>query len=195
MFAPDVTNTVLHWPFLPKLVRLALALGTGAFVGFPHQDTLGQGAPGLEQNRLGPAIFHSSLPTIGVARRILVERNAELDKAVVQQAHLHLVRHQGLRQKGLEIFHLEPVLVGNAEVAHLARKAEFLEGFSDFLPFPKGVGRCSKRASKWSVPNRVRIASTLSRRWSWLKSKRCGDPGGIIRPADPAFRLNHDLVP
>src|SRR5260370_21972451 len=52
----------------------------------------------------------------GLAGRILVERNAELDKAVVQQAHLHLVRHQGFCQKGLEIFHLEPVLVGNAEV-------------------------------------------------------------------------------
>ena len=51
---------------------------------------------------------------------------------MVQQAHLHLVRDQGFCQKGLEIFHLEPVLVGNAEAANLARKAEFLEGFSDF---------------------------------------------------------------
>ena len=37
MFAPDVTNTVLHWPFLPTLVRLALALGTGAFVGLERE--------------------------------------------------------------------------------------------------------------------------------------------------------------
>ena len=37
MFAPDVTNTVLHWPFLPTLVRLSLALGTGAFVGLERE--------------------------------------------------------------------------------------------------------------------------------------------------------------
>ena len=37
MLAPDVTNTVLHWPFLPTLVRLALALGTGAFVGLERE--------------------------------------------------------------------------------------------------------------------------------------------------------------
>ena len=34
---------------------------------------------------------------------------------------------------------LESALVGNPEVAHLARQAEFLEGFSDFLSLPKGV--------------------------------------------------------
>src|SRR5260370_7984690 len=56
----------------------------------------------------------------GLAGRILVERNAELDKAVVQQAHLHLVRHQGFCQKGLEIFHLDPVLIRNPEVAFCA---------------------------------------------------------------------------
>ena len=33
MSFPDVTNAVSHWAFLPTLVRLALALGTGAFVG------------------------------------------------------------------------------------------------------------------------------------------------------------------
>jgi uncharacterized membrane protein (DUF4010 family) len=37
MFAPDITNTVSHWPFLPTLVRLALALGTGAFVGLERE--------------------------------------------------------------------------------------------------------------------------------------------------------------
>ena len=37
MFAPDVTNTVLHWPFLFTLVRLSLALGTGAFVGLERE--------------------------------------------------------------------------------------------------------------------------------------------------------------
>ena len=112
----------------------------GLTVEFPHQDTLGQGTPGLEQNILHPAIFHGSLPTIGVAGRALVEGNADLGKAVVQQAHLHLVRHQGFGQKGLEVFHLEAVLVGNAEVAHLARKVEFPEGLGDFLPFPEGIG-------------------------------------------------------
>ena len=37
MSVPDVTNTVLHWPFLPTLGRLALALGTGAFVGLERE--------------------------------------------------------------------------------------------------------------------------------------------------------------
>jgi uncharacterized membrane protein (DUF4010 family) len=37
MPVPDVTNTVLPWPFLPTLMRLALALGTGAFVGLERE--------------------------------------------------------------------------------------------------------------------------------------------------------------
>ena len=43
-------------------------------------------------------------------------------------------------QKGLKVFHLEPVLVGNSEVTDLSRKVEFPESFGDFLPLPKGVG-------------------------------------------------------
>src|ERR1700757_1386273 len=37
MSFPDVTNAVSHWAFLPTLVRLALALGTGAFVGLERE--------------------------------------------------------------------------------------------------------------------------------------------------------------
>jgi uncharacterized membrane protein (DUF4010 family) len=37
MSVPDLTNTVSNWPFLPTLVRLALALGTGAFVGLERE--------------------------------------------------------------------------------------------------------------------------------------------------------------
>jgi uncharacterized membrane protein (DUF4010 family) len=37
MSLPDVTNTVSPWPFLPTLTRLALALGTGAFVGLERE--------------------------------------------------------------------------------------------------------------------------------------------------------------
>src|ERR1700722_17357839 len=37
MPVPDVTNAVLPWPFLPTLMRLALALGTGAFVGLERE--------------------------------------------------------------------------------------------------------------------------------------------------------------
>jgi uncharacterized membrane protein (DUF4010 family) len=37
MSFPDVTNAVSHWPFLSTLVRLALALGTGAFVGLERE--------------------------------------------------------------------------------------------------------------------------------------------------------------
>jgi hypothetical protein len=37
MSVPDVTNTISHWAFLPTLVRLALALGTGAFVGLERE--------------------------------------------------------------------------------------------------------------------------------------------------------------
>jgi uncharacterized membrane protein (DUF4010 family) len=37
MPVPDVTNTVSPWPFLPTLMRLALALGTGAFVGLERE--------------------------------------------------------------------------------------------------------------------------------------------------------------
>jgi hypothetical protein len=37
MSFPDVTTTVSHWAFLPTLVRLALALGTGAFVGLERE--------------------------------------------------------------------------------------------------------------------------------------------------------------
>jgi uncharacterized membrane protein (DUF4010 family) len=37
MPVPDATNTVLPWPFLPTLMRLALALGTGAFVGLERE--------------------------------------------------------------------------------------------------------------------------------------------------------------
>jgi hypothetical protein len=37
MSFPDVTNVVSHWAFLPTLVRLALALGTGAFVGLERE--------------------------------------------------------------------------------------------------------------------------------------------------------------
>jgi uncharacterized membrane protein (DUF4010 family) len=33
MSFPDVTTAVSHWAFLPTLVRLALALGTGALIG------------------------------------------------------------------------------------------------------------------------------------------------------------------
>jgi uncharacterized membrane protein (DUF4010 family) len=37
MSFPDVTNAVSHWDFLPTLVRLGLALGTGAFVGLERE--------------------------------------------------------------------------------------------------------------------------------------------------------------
>jgi uncharacterized membrane protein (DUF4010 family) len=37
MSFPDVPNAVSHWAFLPTLVRLALALGTGAFVGLERE--------------------------------------------------------------------------------------------------------------------------------------------------------------
>jgi uncharacterized membrane protein (DUF4010 family) len=37
MSVPDIANTVSHWPFLPTLGRLALALGTGAFVGLERE--------------------------------------------------------------------------------------------------------------------------------------------------------------
>ncbi len=37
MSFPDVTNAVSHWAFLPTLIRLALALGTGAFVGLERE--------------------------------------------------------------------------------------------------------------------------------------------------------------
>ena len=37
MSFPDVTNAVSHWAFLPTLVSLALALGTGAFVGLERE--------------------------------------------------------------------------------------------------------------------------------------------------------------
>jgi uncharacterized membrane protein (DUF4010 family) len=37
MLAPDVTIAASPWPFLPTLVRLALALGTGAFVGLERE--------------------------------------------------------------------------------------------------------------------------------------------------------------
>ena len=37
MSFPDVPNAVPHWAFLPTLVRLALALGTGAFVGLERE--------------------------------------------------------------------------------------------------------------------------------------------------------------
>ena len=37
MSFPDVTTAVSHWAFLPTLVRLALALGTGAFVGLERE--------------------------------------------------------------------------------------------------------------------------------------------------------------
>src|ERR1700735_2301992 len=37
MSVPDLTNTVSNWPFLPTLVRLALALGTGAFIGLERE--------------------------------------------------------------------------------------------------------------------------------------------------------------
>src|SRR5580658_6191360 len=37
MSVPDVTNTASPWPFLPTLVRLALAIGTGAFVGLERE--------------------------------------------------------------------------------------------------------------------------------------------------------------
>jgi hypothetical protein len=37
MFVPDVSAAASHWAFLPTLVRLALALGTGAFVGLERE--------------------------------------------------------------------------------------------------------------------------------------------------------------
>jgi uncharacterized membrane protein (DUF4010 family) len=37
MSVPDVADAAAHWPFLPTLVRLALALGTGAFVGLERE--------------------------------------------------------------------------------------------------------------------------------------------------------------
>ncbi len=37
MSLPDVAHTTSLWPFLPTLVRLALALGTGAFVGLERE--------------------------------------------------------------------------------------------------------------------------------------------------------------
>ncbi len=37
MSFPDVTYAVSHWAFLSTLVRLALALGTGAFVGLERE--------------------------------------------------------------------------------------------------------------------------------------------------------------
>jgi uncharacterized membrane protein (DUF4010 family) len=37
MSIPDVTITASPWPFLPTLVRLALAIGTGAFVGLERE--------------------------------------------------------------------------------------------------------------------------------------------------------------
>jgi uncharacterized membrane protein (DUF4010 family) len=37
MSGPDVTNSLSHWPFLPTLGRLALAIGTGAFVGLERE--------------------------------------------------------------------------------------------------------------------------------------------------------------
>jgi hypothetical protein len=37
MSVPDVSNAASHWAFLPTLVRLALALGTGAFVGLERE--------------------------------------------------------------------------------------------------------------------------------------------------------------
>jgi hypothetical protein len=43
MSYPDVTNAVSHWGFLPTLARLALALGTGAFVGLEREHR-GKGA-------------------------------------------------------------------------------------------------------------------------------------------------------
>jgi hypothetical protein len=76
----------------------------------------------------------------------LIEGDADLDKTVVQQVHLHHIRHQGFLQKGLEVFHLEPVLVGNSEVTDLPRKVEFPESLGDFLPLPKGVGPVQQEA-------------------------------------------------
>jgi uncharacterized membrane protein (DUF4010 family) len=37
MFGFDASNAILHWPFLPTLVRLLLALGTGVFVGLERE--------------------------------------------------------------------------------------------------------------------------------------------------------------
>ena len=37
MSVPNITNAVSHWPFLPTLMRLSLALGTGAFVGLERE--------------------------------------------------------------------------------------------------------------------------------------------------------------
>jgi hypothetical protein len=75
----------------------------------------------------------------------LIEGNTHLDKAVVQKAHFYLVRHQEFGEKGLQVFHLEPVLVGNAEIADLARAVEFPESLGNFLPFPKGVGSVEQK--------------------------------------------------
>ena len=37
MSVPDIAKTLSHWPFLSTLGRLALALGTGAFVGLERE--------------------------------------------------------------------------------------------------------------------------------------------------------------
>jgi hypothetical protein len=42
MSFPDVTNAASHWAFLPTLVRLALASGTGAFVGLEKYSISGK---------------------------------------------------------------------------------------------------------------------------------------------------------
>ena len=37
MSAADVADSVSHWPYLPTLIRLALAVGCGVFVGLERE--------------------------------------------------------------------------------------------------------------------------------------------------------------
>ena len=58
---------------------------------------------------------------------------------MMQQVHFDLIRDQREGKERLEIFHLESVLVGDAEMADLARRAELFERLGDFFSFPKTV--------------------------------------------------------
>ena len=58
---------------------------------------------------------------------------------MMQQVHLDLICDQREGKERLEIFHLEPVLVGDAEMEDLAGRAELFERLGDFFSFPKTV--------------------------------------------------------
>ena len=100
----------------------------------------GQRAPGLQRNLLETAILQGLLPDTGALALIIVKAGACLHPVVLQQAHLQLVGHQGIRQRLLQQRQLTGMHVGNPQLPHLAAGLELQPGVSDLLRLHQRIG-------------------------------------------------------